>query len=97
MGYLLAGTAYLLALLLNLAAFLLFAEWLVHSLPGAGMNGIRRFLFQAAFPLLKWSDDFLSVKSPLFNSRGLLTGFLLLIIDRCALPWLVILSYSLRG
>ena len=97
MGFFITDMAYLLALLLNLAAFLLFAEWLVHSLPGAGLNGIRKLLFEASFPLLRWSDLFLSVTGRAFHSRGLLTGLLLLMIEHYAVPWLVILSYSLRG
>jgi uncharacterized protein YggT (Ycf19 family) len=97
MGYLIADLAYLLAILCDLGAVLLIVEWLVHVLPGAWLNPIRRGLFKLCFPLLKLSDQFLPFRWDSFNARGLLTAFLLLAISRCGIPWLVVFSYSLRG
>ena len=97
MGYFLADLAYLLTLLCDLGALLLFLEWLVHALPGGWLNSVRKGLFEASFPLLKWSDNFLSLRCGTFNSRGLVTALLLLILGRCAIPWLVFFSYTLRG
>ena len=97
MGYLIADFAYLLAVLCDLGAVLLILEWLLHVLPGGTLNPIRRGLFALTFPLLKWSDRFLSFRWDTFNSRGLLTAVLLLAVSRCAVPWLVLFSYTLRG
>lgn len=97
MGYFISNLAYLLALLCDLGAFLLILEWLVHVLPGAWLNPARKALFEISFPLLKWSDKFLSFKMDSFNARGLLTAVLLLAISFCGLPWVVVLSYSMRG
>lgn len=97
MAYLIADIAYLLSLLCDLGAFLLIVEWIVHVLPGAWLNPVRRGLFEISFPVLKWSDRFLSFQLDSFNSRGLLTALLLLIISCYGVPWLVVFSYSLRG
>ena len=43
-----AGICYLLA-------FLLVAEFVVFSLPGAQWNGAKRLLFKLAYPFLNWS------------------------------------------
>lgn len=95
--YVIADISYLLALFCNLAAYLLILEWFVHVLPGAGLNFARRALFNASFPLLKLSDRFFALKWGFFNSRGLLTAVLLLLVSRYAVPWLVFFSYSIRG
>lgn len=97
MGYWLADSAYLTAFLLNLAAFVLAVEWLLHALPGPGLNGFRRLFFMASYPLLKWTDGFLSFRWGSFNSRGLLTAILFLAVSRYGIPWLVLMAYSLRG
>ncbi len=97
MAYLLANLAYLLSLLSDLTAFLLIMEWLVHVLPGAWLNPVRRGLFEIIFPLLKFSDRFLSFRLDSFNARGLLTAVLLLAVNWFGIPWLVVFSYSLRG
>ena len=95
--YAIADISNLLVLFCNLAAYLLICEWLLHVLPGAGLNFARRALFKASFPLLKLSDGFLTLKWRSFNSRGLLMAVLLLLISRYGVPWLVLFSYSLRG
>ena len=97
MAYFIADLAYLLALLCDFGAFLLVLEWLVHLLPGAGLNPVRRALFQLSYPLLKWNERFLVPRWGSFNSRGLLTAFLLLVISRYGVPLIVLYSYSLRG
>ncbi|HEY5037475.1 MAG TPA: hypothetical protein VIJ93_00225, partial [bacterium] len=84
-------------LFLDVMALLLIVEWLSHLAPGAVLNPIRRVLFRLCLPFLKWSDHFFSVQSPFFNSRGLLTALLLIAIGRYGVPWLILLSYSLRG
>jgi hypothetical protein len=97
MGYYIADLAYFLVLLCDLGALLLILEWLVHVLPGGWLNPVRKVLFEVSFPLLKWSDNFLSIRWGTFNSRGLLTAVLLLVLSRCAIPWLIFFSYTLRG
>ena len=97
MAFFLADAAYLLSVLLLLAVFILSAEWLVHALPGSALNPLRRLLFRACFPLLKWSESFLLVKWGNFHFRGLLLAVLLLMLERYGVPWLVLLSYSWRG
>ncbi len=97
MGYFLADSAYLTTLLLNLAAFVLLVEWLLHAVRGPALNGFRRLFFLVSYPLLKWSDGFLSIRWGSFNSRGLLTAILFLAVSRYGIPWLVLLAYSLRG
>ena len=97
MGYFVADLAYLLALFCDLGALLLVLEWLAHVAPGGWLNPIRKGLFEASFPLLKWSDRYLSIRWDTFNSRGLLLAVLLIVISRCAVPWLVYFSYTLRG
>lgn len=89
--------AYLLIIGLNLASILLVFEWAAHALPGEWLNPVRRTLFNLTFPLLKWNDRFLSIKWGPFHSRGLLLAFIFLMISRYGVPWLIILSYSLRG
>lgn len=97
MAYLISNLAYVLAVICDLGALLLILEWLAHVLPWARLNPVRKRLFEFSFPLLKWSDRFLSFQMDSFNARGLLTAVLLLVISFCGLPWLVILSYSMRG
>lgn len=97
MGYLIADISYFLSFLCDLGAFLLILDWIVHVMPGAWLNRVRRGMFEVSFPLLKWSDRFLSFQLDSFNSRGLLTAILLLVVSCCGIPWLVVLSYSLRG
>lgn len=97
MAYLISNLAYLLALICDLGAFLLILDWSVHALPGAWLNPARKGLFELSFPLLKWGGRFLSFRLDSFNARGLLTAVLLLVISFCGLPWLVVLSYSLRS
>jgi hypothetical protein len=97
MAYFIADLAYLLAILCDLLAILLALEWLVHLLPGPGLNFARRVLFRASLPWLKWCDRFFSLKVGSFNSRGLFMALLFLAIGRYGLPWLILFSYSLRG
>ena len=97
MAYLIADLAYLLAILCDLGAFLLVLEWLIHVLPGAGLNPIRRGLFRLSLPFLQWCDRCFIVKWGSFNSRGLILAALFLIVARYGVPWLVLLSFSLRG
>jgi len=97
LGYFIADTAYLLALLLDLAALGLLLEWALHYLPGGGLNSLRKVLFQAVFLLLKWSDTYLPVKWGAFSSRGLIMAALLLLIVHYGIPYLVWVSYFLRG
>jgi hypothetical protein len=97
MAYMLADIAYLTAVLCNLAALLLLLEWLAHFLPGVGLNPIRRMLFLVTFPMIRFSDRFFPIKWGGFNSRGLLMALFLIMISRYGVPWLVLLSYSIRG
>ncbi|HUO58607.1 MAG TPA: hypothetical protein VMV05_10575 [bacterium] len=92
-----SGLSYLAMMACDIAAFLLLLEWLVHLLPGAGLNPLRRSLFLMLYPLLKFSDRFLSFKWPGGGTRGLLAALILVLISRYGLPWLVLFSFSLRG
>ncbi len=97
MAYLIADLAYFLAILCNLGTFLLMLEWLVHLLPGAGLNPIRRGLFRASFPFLQWCDRYFAVKWGSFNSRGLLLAFLFFVLGRYGVPCLILFSFSFRN
>jgi hypothetical protein len=97
MAYFIADVAYVLAVLFNLGAFLLLLEWLVHLLPGAGLNPIRRGLFRISLPLLQWSDGCFAIKWGAFNSRGIFLAALILMVSRYGIPWLILFSFSLRG
>jgi uncharacterized protein YggT (Ycf19 family) len=95
--YLIADGAYLLAFLLDVAGVLLIAEWVLHWAPGAAMNPLRRAFFQVCFPLLNFSEKFISFRWGNFQTRGLLTAGLFFIISHFGVPWLVYFSYTLRG
>jgi hypothetical protein len=97
MAELIADLAYLLAILCNLGAFLLVLEWLVHLVPGAELNPIRRGLFRVSFPLLQLSDRYFAIKWGALNTRGLILAALFLIVGRYGVPCLVFFSFSLRG
>ncbi|SRR5260221_11406658 len=97
MAYLIADMGYLLVVLCDFGALLLILEYLVHLLPGAGLNSARRTLFHLSSHLLKWNEHLLGSKWGSFNSRGLLTAFFLLIISRYVASLIVLYSYSLRG
>src|SRR5579859_6600684 len=97
MGQALSLLAYLLTALLDLAALLLILEWFFHLVPGAGLNFIRRTLFQATYPLIQFSDRFFSIRWGSFHSRGFFMALLLLLLSRYGIPWLVLLSYPLRN
>ena len=97
MAYLISDGAYLLAFLLNIAGLLLMAECVLHWVPGTALNPLRRAFFQICFPLLNFSDMFLSIRWDRFHSRGLLTAILLFLISYIGVPWLVYFSFALRG
>ncbi|HXL73101.1 MAG TPA: hypothetical protein VN963_05685 [bacterium] len=97
MASFLSDFAYLLMVLLDLMALFLILEWFFYFMPGAPLNGIRKVFFYLTYPLLGWSDRFFSIRLGLFNSRGLLTALLLLVIGYLGMPWLILFSYSLRG
>ena len=96
-AFLIADLAYGIDLACDVVAFFLALEWLVHLLPGAGLNPVRRALFLTVFPFLKFSDRFFTIKNGSFNARGLLTAFLLILIARYGASLLVLFSYSMRG
>jgi hypothetical protein len=93
----LAAVAYLLLPICQVLAFLLCLEWVLHAVPGAGLNPVRRGLFLSLFPLLSLSERFFSIEIGKFRSRGLLLALSLSIIGRYGVPWLVLASYGLRG
>jgi hypothetical protein len=97
MDFLVSDFAYFLTALLDLLSLLLVLEWIFYFLPGGFLNGIRKVLFYITYPLLGWSDRFLSIRLGLFNSRGLFTALLLWEVSYLGMPWLIIFSYSLRG
>lgn len=97
MAAILSDFAYLLMVLLDLIALFLILEWIFYFLPGASLNGIRKVFFRTTYPLLGWSDRFFSIRLGLFNARGLFTALLLWGVGDFGVPWLVLLSYSLRS
>lgn len=97
MGTALSLLAYLLTVFLDLAAFLLVLEWLVHLLPWAALNFLRRGLFQVTYPFLRFAETSFSVRWGAFHSRGFFVAVLFLLLSRYGIPWLVLLSYSLRS
>jgi len=88
---------YLLVVLLDLIGLILVLECFFYFVPIASLNWARKVFFYLTFPVLSWSDRFFSVRMGLFNSRGLLTALLLWSISYFGMPWLILLSYSLRG
>jgi hypothetical protein len=97
MAFLISDFAYLLTVLLDLTALLLILEWFFYFMPGAAFNGVRKIFFYLTYSLLGWSDRFFSVRLGLFNSRGLFTALLLWGVGYLGVPWLILLSYSLRS
>jgi hypothetical protein len=97
MTSILSDFAYFLTILLDLIGLILVLECLFYFVPIASLNGTRKVFFYLTFPLLSWSDRFFSVRMGLFNSRGLLTAILLWSISYLGMPWLILLSYSLRS
>lgn len=96
MGQVLALLADFLLVLLDLSALLLVLEWFVHFLPGTALHPVRRILFNTTFPILKLNQYFLSLKWGRFDTRGLLLALFFWFLGRFGVPWLVLLSYSLR-
>jgi uncharacterized protein YggT (Ycf19 family) len=96
-AYFVADIAYLGIVLCDLGALLLALEWLTHFLPGETLNPLRRVLFRITFPFLKFGDQFFPTKWGKFNSRGLIMAVFLIVISRYGMPWLVLLSFSMRG
>jgi hypothetical protein len=91
------NSVYLLTALIDLVAFVLVLECLAFNLSGSQWNGVRKVLFNLTYPLLLWSENFLSLRLGRFNTRGLVTALLLLVVSYLGLPWLAFLGYSLRG
>ena len=96
MGIGIAYFIYALTLVLHAIAFILILEWAVHWLPGAFWNPLRRALFRFSYPFLKAGEIF-GVRWGNFDATPLVAAALLLLVTRWGLPWLVLLSYSLRG
>ncbi|HET9868872.1 MAG TPA: hypothetical protein VFR02_00025 [bacterium] len=96
MGMLLDMTAYLLTLLLHLAALLVALDWLFHRLPGAGLHPLRRALFRLLFPLRRWGDS-LGLRRDNMDFTPVFLIALMLGVGRFGLPWLALLGFSLRG
>jgi hypothetical protein len=97
MGMIISNTVCVLTALLDLTALVLVLECLSFNLSGSQWNGIRRGFFTLTYPLLSWSEKGFSIRLGNFNSRGLLMALLIFMVGYLGLPWLVILSYSLRG
>lgn len=96
-GYLVADLAYVLTFLLYLGALVLVLEWFFHLLPGPAFNSIRRNLFVITNPFIKGSDPVFLWKIGPVGLRGLWMALLFWIIARFGIPWLVLLSYTLRS
>lgn len=86
---LLRDLAYLLDVLLDLGAAFFALQWMVHALPGAGLNRARRAMFRISFPILG--------RAASFGPHLLVLAVLLAAAERFLVPWLVFLGYSLRG
>lgn len=96
-GVLLRSFGYLLSLGAYAVVFLLSLEWLVHSLPGAGLNPLRRTLFQVAYPILRTSDRYFPLSFGNWNARGLLVAVVLWVLAKGLIPWVVWAGYTLKG
>jgi uncharacterized protein YggT (Ycf19 family) len=96
MGICLAYFTYALTLVIHVIALALMLEWIFRWLPGVVFNPVRRILFQVSFPFLKVGEIF-GLRWGKFDAGPLLMVVLLLLLSRLWLPWLVLLSYSLRA
>jgi len=97
MGTVITNMVYVLTALIDLTAFVLVLECLSFNLSGPQWNGVRKALFNLTYPLLLWSENFFSLRLGRFNTRGLLTALMLLLVSYLGLPWVAILGYSLHG
>ncbi len=96
MGILLSDLVYLLTFLLHLTVLLIALEWVGRRIPGAGLNPLRRFLFNAVFPFLKWGS-LLGLRRERFDLTPAVMMVLILFISRLGLPWIAYFGFSIRS
>ena len=96
-GILIRSFGYFLTLGCYAVIFLLVLEWLVHNLPGAGLNPLRRALFHAAFPVLRSGDRYFPLALGNWSARGLLAAVVLWIVAKGLIPWVVWAGFALKG
>lgn len=96
-GVLLRSFGYLLSFGTYVIVFLLALEWLVHTLPGAGLNPLRKMLFQVAYPILRTSDRHFPLSFGNWNARGLLAAVVLWVLAKGSIPWVVWAGFALKG
>jgi hypothetical protein len=97
LAMLIANLAYFLAIGLDLMALILILEWLFHLVPGWQLNNIRRFFFGLSLPLLKLGEAYFPLRIGSFDFTAFFMAVLLLAVSCFGIPWLVLLSFSLRG
>ena len=96
-GVLLRSFGYVLSLGTYAFVFLLALEWLVHSLPGTGLNPLRKMLFQVAYPILWTSDRYFPLSLGNWNTRGLLVALVLWVLARGFFSWVIWLGFTMKG
>jgi uncharacterized protein YggT (Ycf19 family) len=96
-GVLLRSFGYVLSLGTYAFVFLLALEWLVHSLPGVGLNPLRKMLFQVAYPILRTGDRYFPLSLGNWNGRGLLLALVLWVLAKGLIPWVVWAGFALKG
>jgi uncharacterized protein YggT (Ycf19 family) len=97
LGTLLRSFGYLLTLGGYLLMALLILEWLIHYLPGVGLNPVRRTLFRVTFPMLQLSDRYFPLALGSLNFRGLLLALVLWGLVKGFVPWVIWAGFSLPG
>ncbi|HVZ81893.1 MAG TPA: hypothetical protein VHE12_13985 [bacterium] len=97
LGALIRSVAYALELGLYGLIVLLVLEWLVHHLPGPGLNPVRRALFKASYPLLWLGDHYVPLSLGTLDLRGLLVALGLWAVAKGFLPWLIWAGFVWNG
>ena len=97
MAVFIADSAYMLSFFLYGGSLLLLLDWGLGLVPGAAWNPARRLLFRICFPVLKWNSRLFQNSPSSLGLHSLWAAFVLAALGRYGVPWLVLLSYSLRG
>lgn len=94
---LIRSLGYLLDLGASVLILLLVLEWLVHTIPGASLNPLRRSLFRMTFPFQKLSDSLLPTAIGPMTVRGLWMAFGFWALTKGLVPWVIWAGFALKG
>jgi hypothetical protein len=94
---LIADAAYLMSAGLCGMAWILILGWVLHFVPGWRLNRVRRFFFRFSRPLLQWGEAHYPLRFASLEATPILLAVLLLALCRYGVPWLVLLSFAIRG